>query len=271
MNFVGTGIRLAPGDFVRAAGRIGCEPAILQAVALVEAGSEGFDAKGRSRVLPEPHYFFRLLPPAKRDIAVKQGLAYPTWGEQPYDKTQDLRYARLERMAAIDLEIALDSCSWGLGQIMGANAETCGYKSATDMVTAFLTGEGAQLDGMAGFILGNGLADELRRKDWAGFAKGYNGPGYAKNQYDAKLARAYARLSAGQPATYDPLADGLLSIGDKGDVVKVLQAAIGIHADGDFGPMTAQAVAAFQREHGLTTDGKVGPQTGKALGLTFWR
>jgi len=85
-----------------------------------------------------------------------------------------------------------------------------------------------------------------------------------------KLDRTYRRFSVGASAAYNPLSDGLLSVGDKGEVVKVLQRAIGIHADGDFGPITAQAVRAFQREHGITIDGKVGKQTGKKLGLTFW-
>lgn len=37
--------------------------------------------------------------------------------------------------------------------------------------------------------------NELQRKDWAGFARGYNGPGYAKNRYDIKLANAYKKYS----------------------------------------------------------------------------
>jgi hypothetical protein len=40
-----------------------------------------------------------------------------------------------------------------------------------------------------------GLVDELRRNDWAGFARGYNGPGYADNRYDTKLASAYSNFS----------------------------------------------------------------------------
>jgi peptidoglycan hydrolase-like protein with peptidoglycan-binding domain len=133
-----------------------------------------------------------------------------------------------------------------------------------------LESEGGQLDVMVAFIIGAGLSKHLRSKNWAAFAKGYNGPGYAKNQYDKKLSTAYARLSKGASVAYDPLSDGLLSIGDKGDVVKALQLALGIHADGDFGPLTEQAVERVQREHGLTPDGKVGKQTGTLLGLHYW-
>ena len=41
------------------------------------------------------------------------------------------------------------------------------------------------------FIQSNRLDTCLRNKDWAGFAKRYNGPAYAENQYDKKLEKAY--------------------------------------------------------------------------------
>jgi hypothetical protein len=31
----------------------------------------------------------------------------------------------------------------------------------------------------------------LKEHDWAGFARKYNGPGYAENAYDQKLKNAY--------------------------------------------------------------------------------
>jgi hypothetical protein len=34
--------------------------------------------------------------------------------------------------------------------------------------------------------------DDLRRGDWHGFAKGYNGSSYAQNSYHTKLAKAAA-------------------------------------------------------------------------------
>jgi hypothetical protein len=55
--------------------------------------------------------------------------------------------------------------------------------------------------------------------------------------------------------------------GDRGDAVRRIQRALGITADGAFGPQTEQAVRSFQRRKGLVVDGVVGPQTRGALGL----
>ena len=55
--------------------------------------------------------------------------------------------------------------------------------------------------------------------------------------------------------------------GDRGKAVKRLQRALGVTADGIFGPGTKKAVKRFQRRHGLAADGIVGPATAKALGL----
>jgi peptidoglycan hydrolase-like protein with peptidoglycan-binding domain len=53
-----------------------------------------------------------------------------------------------------------------------------------------------------------------------------------------------------------------------GASVSAIQRALGVTADGAFGPQTRAAVRSFQRSHGLTVDGIVGPQTLAALGLS---
>lgn len=50
-----------------------------------------------------------------------------------------------------------------------------------------------------------------------------------------------------------------------GDDVKVLQARLGLPADGKYGPDTQAAVTAFQQQHNLSADGVAGPNTWAAL------
>jgi peptidoglycan DL-endopeptidase CwlO len=57
----------------------------------------------------------------------------------------------------------------------------------------------------------------------------------------------------------------LLKVGSRGPAVARVQRALGIPADGVFGPKTKRAVRAFQKRHDLLADGVVGPKTRKAL------
>lgn len=55
--------------------------------------------------------------------------------------------------------------------------------------------------------------------------------------------------------------------GSRGRAVKTLQRALGVTADGAFGPGTKRALKRYQRAHGLTATGVVDTQTRQALGL----
>ncbi|MGH7393189.1 MAG: peptidoglycan-binding domain-containing protein, partial [Candidatus Rokuibacteriota bacterium] len=53
----------------------------------------------------------------------------------------------------------------------------------------------------------------------------------------------------------------LLKTGTSGEAVKKLQRALGLAADGQFGPATEKAVRDYQQKNGLAVDGMAGPQT----------
>lgn len=53
----------------------------------------------------------------------------------------------------------------------------------------------------------------------------------------------------------------LLKQGTHGETVKKLQAALGVPADGQFGPGTEKAVREYQQKNGLAADGIAGPAT----------
>lgn len=59
--------------------------------------------------------------------------------------------------------------------------------------------------------------------------------------------------------------DIILNIGSRGEDVKAMQKALGVDADGIFGPGTKRAVKAWQAKNGLTVDGVAGPKTLKKL------
>lgn len=53
--------------------------------------------------------------------------------------------------------------------------------------------------------------------------------------------------------------------GATGELVKQVQAKIGVTQDGDFGSKTEAAMRAFQRDHDLVPDGIIGPKTWEVL------
>jgi len=63
----------------------------------------------------------------------------------------------------------------------------------------------------------------------------------------------------------DAQARPTLRRGATGDLVKTVQAKVGVAVDGDFGPGTEAAVRAFQRSKNLVPDGIVGPGTWQAI------
>jgi peptidoglycan hydrolase-like protein with peptidoglycan-binding domain len=65
----------------------------------------------------------------------------------------------------------------------------------------------------------------------------------------------------------DAVQTGETGGGTKTDAVRMLQEALHVPADGDFGPQTESAVRHFQAAHGLEVDGVVGPATWAALGV----
>lgn len=81
----------------------------------------------------------------------------------------------------------------------------------------------------------------------------------------ARYAKAMAVLTGSAPVAAAPAAQassgGVLRVGSKGEDVQRVQKALGIVADGDFGPGTERAVKAWQAANGLTPDGVVGPKT----------
>lgn len=188
-------------DLPRIGYKIGVGEDEIHAVLDVEAPNGGYRKSGQMEMLYEPHVAYRCSSGAVREKLVKAGLAYPKWGEKPYGDS----YAKFTAAYAISPEVAIKACSWGRGQLLGENHVSCGYPSPQAMyVTMCLGGEVEHLEAMVRFIKANNLDDELRKHNWAGFARGYNGPQYAKNKYDTKLAARYAWWKARPDTPWTP-------------------------------------------------------------------
>lgn len=192
MDFTGTGRRLTDIDLPEIGSAIQVGEDEIHAVLDVECRSRGFDVHARPAMLFETHQFYKFCPRAHRAEAVRLGLATRKWTRN----YQPDSYPRLIKAAAYDLEAACKSASWGLGQIMGFNHQLAGYASAVEMVEAFKDGEAEQLRAMVRFIRNAGLDDALRSHDWRAFARGYNGPGYAKHGYHTRLEAAFRKWQA---------------------------------------------------------------------------
>lgn len=253
------------------AAQTGIAPAALAGIAEVESGGQVYaavDGRAEPMIRWEGHYFDQRLAGAARAKARAAGLASPNAGGVANPKRQPARWALLARAIEIDAIAAYESCSWGLGQVMGAHWRDLGFGSVTELVNLCRRDAGGQVELMARFIARNGLTDAIRRRDWAAFAKAYNGPAYRTNRYDTKIAAAVARweMKLGGVAPSSPSSRPTLRRGDTGEDVRTLQRLLSARgrmlvADGDFGARTEAAVRAFQEQSGLSVDGIVGPTT----------
>ena len=179
---------LQDDDYTRAATLLGCAPAAVKAVCQVEAPRVGFLVDERPVVLFESHYFHRLTGGAY-DKAHPE-LSTCTWVRN-YAHSSTGEWDRLSAAIALDRTAALRSASWGRFQIMGDNYSYCGFADVQAFVNAMYESEGSQLDAFVQYVLHRGLNDELRDQRWADFARLYNGPAYADNHYDIRLAQAF--------------------------------------------------------------------------------
>lgn len=200
-EFVGAAKPLDDADIDAVAADLGCSRAAILAVRQVEAAGSGFLSDRRPKILFEAHVFYRLTG-GRFGIS---NISVPHWDRSTYGKAGAHQYDRLltaiyaNPLAGADemsfeeqRAAALKSASWGMFQIMGENHKTAGYDTVEAFVLAMLESEKNHLAAFASFCKINNLARFLRDPpDFARFARGYNGAGYAANGYDIKLAAAY--------------------------------------------------------------------------------
>lgn len=262
------------------------ERAILQAVIEIESTGKIFaiiDGRAEPLIRFEGHYFDKRLTGSTRMRARLRGLASPVVGGVENPAKQKDRWILLEKAKRIDSQAALESTSWGIGQVMGAHWQWLGYQSVTHLVEVARSGVDGQVQLIERYIEKSHLVAPLRERNWSAFARGYNGPGFAKSGYHIKLAQAYAKArdktplvpSDGAPeADLDPsglgTAKDILRLGSSGQNVADLQlqltaAGYPVTSSGIFDLSTKAALKSFQRASNLVADGLFGEKSAMAL------
>jgi hypothetical protein len=194
---------LSDRDLVQAADLLGVPVAAIRAVNEVESRGQGFlPGDGRPVILFERHVFYKELKSRKIDadaLAAKYpNLVSSTRGGYMGGASE---YSRLTEAVRLNSDAANESASWGAFQIMGYHWKALDYSSIDDFVSRMHRSEADHLDAFVRFIAADtALLSALKGKKWAAFAKGYNGPDYARNLYDAKLAQTYAKYAEREKA-----------------------------------------------------------------------
>ena len=180
--------------------RLGVEVAALRAILEKESKGSGFNADGTPKILYERHIMYQRLTEyfglstakywatGRSDLVYSKGYGaggYGKYSEQP---------KKLEAAAKIDRTSALESCSWGIAQIMGYHWKLCGFNSIQGFVNAMYKSEDSQFEVFVKFLEGSGIVPYLKKLDWANVALRYNGKNYKQNNYDVDLKRYYLKF-----------------------------------------------------------------------------
>ena len=202
----GDALKLVAADFEAAAKELGVEAAAVHAVAEVESGGRtGFDKQDRPKILFETHHFRKHTNGAYNTS--HPDLSAPFKSELQRASYKKNQWDVIRAAFILDPDAAVKSASWGMFQVLGSNAADAGWKSLEQFVKDMFYSEGQHMRVFLGFCKANHLTRHLVSKDWAAFARGYNGPSYAENNYDTKMANAYARYS-GQAVGGPPKTSG---------------------------------------------------------------
>lgn len=184
----------------------GIHPAALLAVKLIESGTKsGFLDSGKPQILFEGHVFYKYLKANVKSLDMNKlcaqypNIVYPKWDRSKYFGGEK-EWTRLEQARKINMKYANYAASWGMFQVMGFNYKTCGCKSIDEFVEKMCTSQEQQLLLTINFLKNSNLIVPLQKRQWATFAKGYNGPGFAQNKYHIKLQAAYNNYLKSFPA-----------------------------------------------------------------------
>lgn len=219
---------LNPASYEAAANILNVSPKFItevaSAIAAVESRGFGFLPDGRLTMLFERHWFRRYLSEylnssigVRESYAAKFGVKishlgaaasaeallayadakYPSiCSKSPGGYTVGTKEHDRHTLAlGVCAHAAYNAASYGKWQIMGFNAQFCGYTSSQAMYTDMSKSETNHLKALVKFFKANpNMIKALQAKNYAMFARLYNGPNYAINKYDQLIARELGKF-----------------------------------------------------------------------------
>ncbi len=183
--------KLTEKDFEIVANELGLEVAVIKAVVLIETGNQmkGFWAPGVPVINFDKTMYNRFRQKVKSKEGAK-GEKVPA-GLTGYALRE---WTQLINARKVNAQGANMGTFWGMFQIGGFNYKTCGCDTVDEFVRQMAESEFQQLELFATFIRNGGMLQDLKNKNWAAFARKFNGPGYARRGYHTKMAEAYKKL-----------------------------------------------------------------------------
>ncbi|WP_304590037.1 N-acetylmuramidase domain-containing protein [Burkholderia anthina] len=146
--------------------------------------AESKDSKAAGAAKKKAH------PPKKK--AAPPANPYPQYPDLCFAGSDDYgggnlhQYEKLIRAAALDFDIAIQSCSWGGFQILGEYYDSCGCSTPAEFADKFMSGTDGQMEIFIQFMkkLKGAAVEGLRDHKWEQVAASYNGGGWRKHNPD---------------------------------------------------------------------------------------
>lgn len=198
--------------WTEAANKLGVEINLLKAFAAQESIGRGFslevDTETGQRVyipiiLFERHWFYRLTKDSKTNLSPHRGkkvpgilapknlICEPAMGG--YGKFSD-QHKKLQYAVTLNRDAALQSCSWGMFQILGVNYKRAGYEDVQSFINAMYRSIGDHFDAFVNFCLWDDkLIQAMKDKDFYLIAERYNGKA-RRIKYGGEIKNKYFKL-----------------------------------------------------------------------------
>lgn len=184
---------LTDADYRKIADELDVEVAAIKAVVRIEAGAglEGFFAPGVPVINFDRSAYNRSRPAS--NVKAPASETVPAGIKSAYGRKE---WSQLVAARKVNRDKANMGTFWGMFQIGGFNYKLCGCATVQEMVERMSYSEFEQLQLFANFITNSGMLEDLRAKNWSGFARKYNGASYRSRGYHTKMANAYAKYKA---------------------------------------------------------------------------